>query len=147
MIKRNKLKNRIKTKAIGAAAMCLAAVMMFECGRIDPEGNAAEKPDAVSSSYDGSRCRLIVTANRDHIGDREAFAWELFRLCRENSFYTIKLSTDISGWPSSVEMVVYLHRNDIGTEGPEMHISFLPPDSNGEYNIKDNGEKYHVIIQ
>ena len=85
-------------------------------------------PDAISSICAGSECRLTVSANTSCIEDKEAFAYEVIRMCRENSFQTIKLSTDVTGWP-------------------EMHIRFLPPDDGAEYNIKDDSAKYQLLIK
>ena len=68
-------------------------------------------------------------------------------MCRENSFQTIKLSTDVTGWPSSLDITVYLHRDDVGRKKPEMHIRFLPPDDGAEYNIKDDSAKYQLLIK
>lgn len=104
-------------------------------------------PDAINSICAGSECRLTVSANTSCIEDKEAFAYEVIRMCRENSFQTIKLSTDVTGWPSSLDITVYLHRDDVGRKKPEMHIRFLPPDDGAEYNIKDDSAKYQLLIK
>lgn len=104
-------------------------------------------PDAVSSSYDGSRCRLSVVANSDDIGDREAFAREVVEMCRDNAFHSIRLSTDVSGWPNSLDIAVYLHRRDIGNRGAVMRIRYEPADGSREHDIKNDPDQYKLIIE
>lgn len=130
-----------------AAAVCLlvcaAVSVLFQYYKYDFSGI----PDAVSSSTDGSECILTVTANNSYIDDKKAFADEIFRMCRTNSFRTVKLSTDVSGWPSRLDVIVYLHRYEIGQKEPEMRIHYIPGDNSADCNIRDDGEKYRVIIE
>lgn len=135
------------TLLITSFLICLAVLAVTVISKQYYERNYSGVPDAVSSSYFGRECRLTVSANASRIDDREAFASEVFGMCRENSFQTIRLSTDVMGWPSSLYITVYLHRNDIGRKEPEMRIRFLPPDENKEYNIKDNGSEYLLFIE
>lgn len=104
-------------------------------------------PDAVSSSSDGSRCRLTVVANCDSISDREEFAREVIKMCRSNSFQSLKLSTDISGWPNSLDIAVYLHKKDIGGDGPVMRIRYEPAGDEPTYDIKNNADQYTLTIE
>ena len=145
MIKGNKLKNYMI--CFTAAVICLAvlaiAFIMYKCYIYNHSG----VPDAISSFSSGTECSLIVTANTSRIKDKKAFAEKIFQMCRANSFHTIKLSTDVSGWPSSLDIKVYLHRADIGKKEPEMRIRFVPPDDGYEHNIRDDGDKYGMIVE
>ena len=52
-------------------------------------------PDAVSSVSSGGWQYLKVVANSDRIDDKEAFARKVIQMCRENSFHSIRFSTEI----------------------------------------------------
>ena len=52
------------------------------------------EPDVVSSISMNRDQYLTVVANRNRIEDKEEFAKLLVKMCRENSFHTIKFSTD-----------------------------------------------------
>ena len=145
MIKRNKVKIYIIMTAV--AAVCIVIMLFLQTLYKYRKYNDSGIPDAVSSSYDGRECRLTVTANSSDIEDKERFAIEVFRMCRENSFRTIKLSTDIQGWPESLDITVYFHRIDIGEKDPVMKIRFIPPDDGGKYDIKSNPWEYEMIIE
>ena len=145
MSKRNKVKRT--ALLILVLMICFGGLAAIWVWNQYYEKNYSGVPDAVNSIYIGKECRLTVSANASGIEDREAFAFEVFRMCRENSFQTIKLSTDVMGWPSSLDITVYLHRGDIGRKDPEMHIRFLPPDDGAEYNIKDDGSEYRLLIE
>ena len=54
-------------------------------------------PDAVSSVSSNNWQYLKVVANSSRIDDKEAFARKVIQMCRENSFHSIRFSTDING--------------------------------------------------
>lgn len=145
MTKSNKVKKISVFSAVTAVCLLLFTVVsvLFQCYKYHFSGI----PDVVNSTTDGMECSLTVTANALRIEDKKAFADEIFSMCRTNSFRTLKLSTDVSGWPSRLYVVVYLHRNEIGRKEPEMRIRYIPPDGSTACNIKDDGEKYRVIIE
>nr|WP_294491713.1 hypothetical protein [uncultured Mediterraneibacter sp.] len=146
MIKRNEMKNRRRmTWGILAAVILLCLIVPYAFRRWQKEHTGI--PDAVSSTSDGSGCRLTVVANCDKIKDREEFAWEVIEMCRNNSFHTIRLSTDISGWPASLDIAVYLHKADIGVKEEVMRIRYEPRDNKREYDIKNDADKYELIIE
>lgn len=145
MAKSSKLLTIMK---IVTALVFVAAVLGF-AARMN---NRAERdlsgvPDALSSTVRGGACSLTVAANADRIGDKEAFARETVRMCRENSFRSLRLSTDIAGWPERVYITVYLHREDAGKEQPVMRIRYEPAESGAECNIKDDPDKYILSIE
>ena len=145
MIKRNKVKKSVILTA--AAAVCVVILLLVQAVYKHRKYDDCGIPDAVSSSYDGGESRLIVTANSSEIKDREQFAREVFLMCRENSFRTTKLSTDINGWPESLDITVYFHKSDVGEKEPVMRILFIPPDDGGEYDIKSNPGAYEMLIE
>lgn len=70
------------------------------------------EPDVVSSISMNRDQYLTVVANRNRIEDKEEFAKLLVKMCRENSFHTIKFSTD-RGYATEIHMQVYLCEEDI----------------------------------
>ena len=79
--------------------------------------------DAVSSISFNRDQYFIVVANRDNIEDKEEFAKLLVQMCKENSFHTIKFSTD-RGYATSVNMRVYLWKEDIERNDPVMVVEY-----------------------
>ena len=163
-----------RSVAPGAAAVLLAAVCAvlwlpgagerLEEWRISRSGI----PDAVSSRNGNGACYLTVTANSDEIVDEEEFAETVVRMCVENSFRSMKLSTDLNGYPESLDITVYLKKSDIGKEDPVLRIRFEPPEETearsdpaeeelgpGEehterrsgYNIKDDADHYTLTVE
>ena len=145
MTKSNKTMTRLKRLLILAGILILLIFLLRVYGHKDQELTGV--PDAVSSTVSGGTCSLTVTANAERISDREAFAREVVRMCRENSFRSLRLSTDIAGWPERVYITVYLHREDAGKEQPVMRIPYEPAESGAECNIKDDPDKYILSIE
>ena len=92
------------------------------------------EPDVVSSISMNRDQYLTVVANRDRIEDKEEFAKLLVKMCRENSFHTIKFSTD-RGYATSVNMRVYLWKAEIEGNEPVMVVEYEPTEYGGEYDI------------
>lgn len=146
MDKRNKPMTIIKYMPVLAGISVLFFLLLHEAGSLgkDPDG----VPDAVSSSVSGGTCRLTVIANRDCIEDRKLFAEEVLGMCRKNSFRSVRLSTDIAGWPEELDIAVYYYREDIGKGEPVMRIRCESVGGNGEANIADNNPgKYRFHIE
>ncbi len=119
------MRNRLKILQAVILCLCLtAAVCQAACtGEGAAAGQEQEgRPDAVSSMSKGTRCRLNVVANTDFIDDRTEFACEVARMCRDNSFRTIRFSTDMGGLPDELDITVYLKKADIGRQKPVMYI-------------------------
>lgn len=55
---------------------------------------------------------LVVVANRKRIDDKEKFAKLLVEKCKNNSFQSIKLSTDYE-YATSLNFRVYLLKDEI----------------------------------
>lgn len=43
---------------------------------------------------------------------REGLARKIIRMCQDNSFHSIRFSTDINGYPSELHISVYLNRKE-----------------------------------
>ncbi len=103
-------------------------------------------PDAVSSVSSGGECDLTVVANSSKIEDREEFAREVVWMCTENTFRTVRFSTDLEGWPVSLDISVYLKRGDVGEKEPVFHIRFEPPDRENKYDIRHHTDMYRLFV-
>lgn len=75
-------------------------------------------------------------ANSDRIDDKEAFARKVIQMCRENSFYSIRFSTDLNGYPSGLSITVYLSREDLEKGRPVCEIEFRTEEYMRDYIIK-----------
>lgn len=105
-------------------------------------------PDAVSSRTVNGECYLDVVANSDRIEDEAEFARTVVQMCRDNSFHSMKLSTDRGGYPSSLEIKVYLRRADVNAAQPVFMIRYEPAEGTREEgnNIKEDMEKYKLYV-
>ena len=70
------------------------------------------EPDVVGSFSMNRDENFTVVANRKNISDKEAFARLLLKMYKENSFHSIKFSTD-HGYATSLDMTVYSWKEDI----------------------------------
>lgn len=119
---------------IGTIMVCSA------CGRTE-----AAVPDVVSSMKMNRDEMLTVVANQDKIEDKEAFAWLLLQMCKDNSFESIKFSMD-EGYPTSLDMNVYAWKEDIGEKDPIMTVEYKPEEWNVEYDIVNSPEQFHLYV-
>ena len=119
---------------IGTIMVCSA------CGRTE-----AAVPDVVSSMKMNRDEMLTVVANQDKIEDKEAFAWLLLQMCKDNSFESIKFSMD-EGYPTSLDMNVYAWKEDIGEKDPIMTVEYKPEEWNVEYDIVNSQEQFHLYV-
>lgn len=103
-------------------------------------------PDVVSSIVRNRSYYLTVVANSSKIDDKEAFACEVIQMCRQNSFQSVKLSTDINGYPSDLNIAVYLNYKDIKRNRQACEISFHAKENTEEYDIKNDVEKFHLYL-
>lgn len=152
--KRNEWRSERKRKQ--KAGVILIAVFFLLCGAgswyRQWQADHTGIPDAVSSRTENGQCFLDVIANADRIEDTEGFAWTVIQMCRENSFRSIRLSTDLYGYPERLEINVYLHREEVNKEKPVLRIRYEPAEdfaeggSEGKYNIKDHREKYKLYV-
>lgn len=109
------------------------------------EEEISMEPDVVSSISMNRDQYLIVVANRDRIEDKEEFARLLVKMCRENSFHTIKFSTD-RGYATGIHMQVYLCDNDIEEAKVAMKIDYVQREYNEKYDICNHPEKFELFV-
>lgn len=103
-------------------------------------------PDVVSSMSSNNRQYLKVVANSDRIDDKETFAREVVQMCRENSFHSIRFSTDINGYPTGVDITVYLNRKDLEKGESVCEIEFRTEEYMEDCDIKNDVEKFHLYL-
>ena len=103
-------------------------------------------PDAVSSMSSDNLQYLKVVANSDRIEDKEAFAREVVQMCRENSFHTIRFSTDINGYPRGLTITVYLNRRGVEKNEPVCEIDFRTEEYREDWDIKNNVEHFQLYL-
>lgn len=149
-----KWRSERKRKRKAAVILTAAFFLLWGAGSRYREWQADHTgiPDAVSSRTENGGCFLDVIANADRIEDTEKFAWTVVQMCRENSFCSLRLSTDLYGYPERLEVNVYLHREDVNKVKPVLQIRYEPAEdfaggeSDEEYNIKDHAEKYNLYV-
>ena len=77
--------------------------------------------------------------------DKEAFARLLLKIYKENSFHSIKFSTD-HGYATSLDMTVYSWKEDIENGESIMQIEFRPIEYGKDYDLVHNPDKYVLFI-
>ena len=146
MVKSNKVKTRAVLTAGVTALLFVLALYLIGRGR----GWSVEDcgiPDAVSSISDGEKCCLTVVANSGEIPDEEAFARKVIRMCTENSFRSLRFSTDIGGWPEEMEIDVYLRKKDVGEEPPVFRIRAESEHGKSPDDTENQSERYRIFIE
>lgn len=133
-----------KQKIIKQTTITIFLLFIFclcGCGK----QHISEEPDVVNSISFNRDENLTVVANCDVIKDKEEFAWKLIEMCRENSFHSIKFSTD-RGYATSINMKVYLWRDEIDGQDAVMEIAYEPIDFGKDYNIVDHPDKFELYV-
>lgn len=103
------------------------------------------KPDAISSFSTNQDQHLVIVENRDSIEDNVEFTKELISMCVENSFRTIKFSTD-RGYPTSLSLTVYSWKDKIEGNEPILKVSYEPAEYRKNYDIKNNPDKFILKV-
>ena len=103
------------------------------------------EPDLLSSFSMNRDENLVVIANRNEIDDKDEFARQLVRMCKENSFHSIKFSTD-RVYETSLDMRVYLWRDQVEGNDPIMTVEYKPDEWNQEYDIVNNPEEFRLYV-
>lgn len=94
------------------------------------------EPDCVSSSSFNEELHLTIVANRSEIENKEVFAKEIFEMCKNNSFKSIMLSTDIQGFPEKITAEIYLWEEEIREKEPELIIKYAILNDNEKYDME-----------
>lgn len=140
-------------KRIIALCMTLLVFVLAGCGTKKVEtsrGFEEGVPDCVVSNHssDGDYSLLII-ANQDEINDKESFAKLLIEKVTNNDFKTIMFSYDEVGYPTRLQMSVYLSEEDWKdrNKDPYMEVSLTQEDKiKNAYNIVENYEKFELKI-
>lgn len=114
-------KIRRKWKMVVAIVFVLA--VMIGIGLEEEERSVEGEPDAISSMIVNNEQYLTVVANRNEIEKEEEFKKLLIRMYEENSFHSVKFSTDISD-PETVYMKVYPFRETIKEKETDPILEF-----------------------
>lgn len=128
--------------------VCVIMVFSIMTGYLFEKKSKEEismEPDVVSNISMNRNQYLTVVANRDRIEDKEEFAKLLVKMCRDNSFHTIKFSTD-RGYATGIHMQVYLCDNDIEEAKVVMKIDYVQREYNENYDIYDNPEEFELHV-
>lgn len=132
-----------KRMCIGCVIVLL--IMMRYLEKIETTDVRQEEPDVVSSISMKRDQYLTVVANRDEIENKEELAKLLIQMCKENSFHTIKFSTD-KGYATSLHMRVYLWRDKIEGYDPVMTVEFEPAEYGQGYDIVHDSEQFDLFV-
>ena len=126
-------------------AMAVLIITMEYFIKPNSEEDVPMAPDVVSSISMNRDQYLTVVANRDNIEDKEEFEKLLIEMCKENSFHTIKFSTDRE-YATGIHMQVYLCDNDIEVAKMAMKIDYLQREYNENYDICYYPEKFVLYV-
>lgn len=146
--------NKVKTKAVltravltaGAAVLLISLFLYLAKRKGERIIDECGIPDAVSSISHGEKCSLTVVANSREIPDEEAFAREVIRMCMENSFRSLRFSTDLGDWPAVMEIDVYLQKKDVGRTPPVFRIR-AESENGGGHNSGNRADCYRIFIE
>lgn len=105
-------KRKIRTKWKMVVAIVLVLAVMIGIGLKGEERRVEGKPDVISSMIVNNEQYLTVVANRNEIENEEEFTRLLIRMYEENSFHSVRFSTDLVD-TEKVYMKVYFWKDDI----------------------------------
>ena len=118
-------KRKIRTKWKMVVAVVLLVAVMIGIGLEGEERRVEGEPDVVSSMIVNNEQYLTVVANRNEIENEEEFTKLLIKKYEENSFHSVKFSTDLVDL-ERVYMKVYQWKEDIRKEEPLLRIKYCP---------------------
>lgn len=107
-----KRKIRRKWKMVIFVVLVLVVVTILGIGLEEEKRRAEGEPDVVSSIIVNNEQYLTVVANRNEIENEEEFTKLLIKMYEENSFHSVKFSTDMVD-TEKVYMKVYFWRDEI----------------------------------
>ena len=106
------MKRKIRRKWKMVVAVVLVVVTILGIGLEEEKRRAEGEPDVVSSIIVNNEQYLTVVANRNEIENEEEFTKLLIKMYEENSFHSVKFSTDMVD-TEKVYMKVYFWRDEI----------------------------------
>ena len=126
-------------------SLLLVALLSIGCARGETQSDI---PDCVISNSSNDDYSLTIIANREEIEDKEAFAKELIEQVRNNGFKTIMFSFEETGYPTSLDMTVYLNENDWKSRNdPFMKVTFRQENAVDGYNIVEDYDKFQLQVK
>ena len=141
---------KMKRKKLFLCILGIWGIVLTSCGTKEDTQEQEELsgiPDVANSFVSNNDYHLTVVANSDKIEDKEEFARTVVHMCQDNSFRSVKFSTDIRGYPTELNISVFLSRKDVEErKEPVCKIEFKTDDFSKGYNIKDNPDKFHLFI-
>ena len=105
-------KRKIRTKWKMVVDVVLVVAVMIGIGLEGEERRVEGEPDIISSMIVNNEQYLTVVANRNEIENEEEFTKLLAKMYEENSFHSVKFSTDMVD-TEKVYMKVYFWRDEI----------------------------------
>lgn len=105
-------KRKIRTKWKMVVAVVLVVAVMIGIGLEGEERRVEGEPDVISSMIVNNEQYLTVVANRNKIENEEEFTKLLIKMYEENSFHSVKFSTDLVD-TEMVYMEVYSWRDGV----------------------------------
>ena len=115
-------KNR-KIRRKWKMVVAIVFAVMIGIGLKEEERSVEGEPDVISSMIVNNEQYLTVVANHNEIEKEEEFKKLLIRMYEENSFHSVKFSTDISD-PETVYMKVYPFRETIKEKETDPILEF-----------------------
>ena len=114
-------KSRRKWKMV--IAVVLVVAVMIGISLEEEERRVEGEPDVISSIIMNNEQYLTVVANRNEIENEEEFTKLLIKMYEENSFHSVKFSTDMVE-PEKIYMKVYLWKDEVKKNQPNLEIEF-----------------------
>lgn len=133
-----------RRKRVVKTLIIIIAMYIIGCNMWN--GKDTSQIDVVSSICMGSQEKLIVVANCNRIKDKSAFAIEVLQRYIDNSFPSIKLSTDLGEEVSYLQVNVYLKEKQIKQGNLYMEITYEVQDISLEKDIRKNPELVDIYI-
>lgn len=125
----------------------ILALLIFVMSGCRANTTQSDIPDCVVSNTSNSEYTLTIIANQEKIEDKEAFAEQLIEQVRNNDFKTILFSYDEVGYPTRLEMTVYLNNEDWQNRNSVMRVSLTQQNILNNFNIVEHLNKFQLKIQ
>ena len=116
-------KRKIRTKWKMVVVVVLVVAVMIGIGLEGEERRVEGEPDVINSMIVNNEQYLTVVANRNEIKNEEEFTKLLIKMYEENSFHSVKFSTDMVK-PEKIYMKVYLWKDEVKKNQPNLGIEF-----------------------
>ena len=116
-------KRKIRTKWKMVVAVVLVVAVMIGIGLEGEERRVEGEPDVISSIIMNNEQYMTVVATRNEIENEEEFTKLLIKMYEENSFHSVKFSTDMVE-PEKIYMKVYLWKDEVKKNQPNLGIEF-----------------------